>query len=138
MTMSFATSARHRQRGVSFATTKWPYRVSTLETLCLRSLESSLGKGLATFDLQDLPLGLAEKIYEFVSSKGSRMAHMEILRALAPVLRQHVNSLDFSGAKVSFRMQAGNRTATAGIFSMENAETRTSENHGGRIWRCRR
>lgn len=74
--------------------------IPTLGILCLRSLESSLGKGLATFDLQDLPLGLAETVYDFVASAGSRMAHMEILRALAPILRQHVNSLDFSRAKV--------------------------------------
>lgn len=120
--MSFpASSARHRGRGGSFDVTpivstgdchdastngcccrgEGKVEMPTLETLCLRSLESSLGKGLATFDLQDLPLGLAEKIYEFVSSKGSRMANMEILRALAPLLRQHVNSLDFSKTKVS-------------------------------------
>ncbi|CAM9875042.1 unnamed protein product [Ectocarpus sp. 8 AP-2014] len=74
--------------------------IPTLGILCLRSLESSLGKGLATFDLQDLPLGLAETVYDFVAAAGSRMAHMEILRALAPILRQHVNSLDFSRAKV--------------------------------------
>ncbi|CBJ48464.1 Hypothetical leucine rich repeat protein [Ectocarpus siliculosus] len=74
--------------------------IPTLGILCLRSLESSLGKGLATFDLQDLPLGLAETVYDFVASAGSRMAHMEILRALAPILRQHVSSLDFSRAKI--------------------------------------
>ncbi|CAM9199869.1 unnamed protein product [Ectocarpus sp. 6 AP-2014] len=74
--------------------------IPTLGILCLRSLESSLGKGLATFDLQDLPLGLAETVYDFVASAGSRMAHMEILRALAPILREHVSSLDFSRAKV--------------------------------------
>ncbi|CAM9492561.1 unnamed protein product [Ectocarpus sp. 4 AP-2014] len=74
--------------------------IPTLGILCLRSLESSLGKGLATFDLQDLPLGLAETVYDFIASAGSRMAHMEILRALAPILRQHVSSLDFSRAKV--------------------------------------
>lgn len=125
--MSFPSSARHRRRGASLtvllrtgdrhatSTTSSCCRsegkaaeIPTLETFCLRSLESSLGKGLATFDLQDLPLGLAGKIYEFVSSKGSRMAHMELLRALAPVLRQHVNSLDFSKAKVSsHRLRAG-------------------------------
>lgn len=71
-----------------------------LSNLCLRSLESSLGKGLATFDFQDLPLGLGQLIYDFVSSKGSRMAHMELLKALAPVLRRHVYSLDFSKTKV--------------------------------------
>eukprot|EP00903_Cladosiphon_okamuranus_P008897 g8516.t1 len=74
--------------------------VPTLGTLCLRSLESSLGKGLATFDFQDLPLGLGQLIYEFVSKKGSRMAHMETLKALAPVLHRRVFSLDFSKAKV--------------------------------------
>lgn len=74
----------------------------TLGTLCLRSIESSLGKGLATFDVQYLPLGLCQLIYEFVSSKGSRMAHMEVLKALAPVLREHVSSLDFSRAEVGF------------------------------------
>ncbi|CAM9297360.1 unnamed protein product [Scytosiphon promiscuus] len=75
-------------------------KMQTLGNLCLRSLESSLGKGVASFDLEDLPFGIAETIYEFVSKRGSRMARMEILRALAPILRQHVNSLDFSGAKV--------------------------------------
>lgn len=74
--------------------------VPTLGTLCLRSLESSLGKGLATFDFQDLPLGLSQLIYEFVVAKGSRMAHMETLKALAPVLKRHVCSLDFSKVKV--------------------------------------
>lgn len=73
-----------------------------LSNLCLRSLESSLGKGLATFDFEDLPLGLGQLIYDFVSSKGSRMAHMELLKALAPVLRQHVYSLDFSKTKVDY------------------------------------
>lgn len=73
-----------------------------LSTLCLRSLECSLGKGLATLDFQDLPLGLGQLIYEFVSSKGSRMAHMELLKALAPVLQRHVYSLDFSKAKVNY------------------------------------
>lgn len=77
-------------------------KVPTLGNLCLSSLESSLGKGVATSQLDDLPFGIAEKIYEFVSTRGSRMARMEILRALAPILRQYVNSLDFSGAKVSF------------------------------------
>lgn len=72
----------------------------TLGILCLRSLGSSLGKGFVTLDFQGLPLGLGQLIYEFVSSKGSRMAHMEMLKALAPVLRRHVYSLDFSRTKV--------------------------------------
>eukprot|EP00752_Nemacystus_decipiens_P016190 g14477.t1 len=114
-------AARHRARGGSFEemlsagdrqstmlsirggakkSDKGETEPSTLSILCLRSLESSLGKGLATFDLQDLPMGLGQLIYDFVSSKGSRMAHMELLKALAPLLRRHVYSLDFSKTKV--------------------------------------
>lgn len=68
----------------------------TLSTLCLRSLESSLGRGFGTFSLQGLPLGLVEVIYDFVFTEGSRMAQMEISRALAPLLRNHVTDLDCS------------------------------------------
>lgn len=66
----------------------------TLVSLCLTSLESSLGKGLATLSLEGLPLGLAEKIFNFVFCGGSRMAQMEVCKALAPILRRHVNSFD--------------------------------------------
>lgn len=169
--MSFPSSARHRRRGASFAVilrtgdrhatstsnccrSEGKVEIPTLETLCLRSLESSLGKGLATFDLQDLPLGLAEKIYEFVSSKGSRMAHMELLRAFAPVLRRHIYSLDFSKAKVSSHiLQAGmiieyirvhlryqiNNTArrnkNSTLYQIHiYMHVRTPENLGGRIF----
>lgn len=69
-----------------------------LSCLCLRSLESSLGKGLASLSLQGLPLGLAEKIYRYVAERGSRMAQMEVSRALAPLLSQTVRCLDFTPA----------------------------------------
>lgn len=68
----------------------------TLASLCLRCLESSLGKGLVTLALQDLPLGLAETIYNYVFNHGSRMAQMEISKALAPLLRDNVIGLDCS------------------------------------------
>lgn len=76
--------------------------VPTLLFLSLRSVESSLGKGLATFPLCGLPLGLVETIYEFVFSRGSRMAQMEVSKAAAPLLFEHVTSLDFSlgGTKI--------------------------------------
>lgn len=70
--------------------------VPTLLFLSLRSVESSLGKGLATFSLRGLPLGLVETIYEFVFSRGSRMAQMEVSKSLAPLLFEHVMTLDFS------------------------------------------
>lgn len=70
----------------------------SLTLLCLRSLESSLGKGLATLSLQDLPLGLAENIYQYVFDLGSRTAQMEVSRALAPLLSKTVTSLDFTAA----------------------------------------
>ncbi|CAM9546750.1 unnamed protein product, partial [Sphacelaria rigidula] len=70
--------------------------VPTLMSLCLRSLESSLGKGLASLSLQGLPLGLAEKIYRYVALSGSRMAQMEITKALSPLLSHMVSKLDCS------------------------------------------
>lgn len=72
--------------------------ITSLSSLCLHSLESSLGKGLATFSLHELPLGLVENIYEFVFSKGSRMAQMELSRAASSILSEHVNSIDFGSS----------------------------------------
>lgn len=115
---SWTASSRRRGRGLSFDVTavldsnRFPpdtehqvgmiLPIPTLSALCLRSLESSLGKGLATFSLYELPLGLVEKIYEFVCLKGSRMAQMELSRALAPILSEHVNSLDFNSGAAKF------------------------------------
>lgn len=108
--------------------------VSTLCTLCLRSLESSLGKGLATFDFEDLPLGLGQLIYEFVSSRGSRMAHMEMLKALAPVLRRHVYSLDFSKAKVNFFLSQGWYDRYPFVYRQTHREERRPRNTQRRLW----
>lgn len=107
---SWIASSRRRGRGRSFDVAVLDSNrfvfdsehqlglIPTLSVLSLRSLESSLGKGLATLSLHELPLGLAEKIYQFVFSNGSRMAQMEISRALAPILSAHVNSLDFNSS----------------------------------------
>lgn len=97
-------SSRRGGRGRSFdeadQIARVPLQPETLIDLCLRSILSSLGKGLATLSLQELPLGLAEKIYNFVFLRGSRMAQMEVSRALAPILAEHVDSIDLSkGAK---------------------------------------
>ena len=73
---------------------------STLVLLCLTSLESSLGKGLATLSLEELPIVLADQIYNFIFSRGSRMAQMEISKALAPIMRQHINSFDCSRSRI--------------------------------------
>lgn len=111
---SWIASSRRRGRGRSFGVTVVDSNrfaldsepqvgmIPTLSALSLRSLESSLGKGLATFSLHELPLGLAEKIYEFVFLNGSRMAQMELSRALAPILSEHVNSLDFNSGAAKF------------------------------------
>lgn len=53
-----------------------------------------------TLSLQGLPFGLAEKIYKFVFASGSRMAQMEVSRALAPLLSEHVTGLDFSAGGI--------------------------------------
>lgn len=111
---SWIASSRRRGRGRSFDVTvvdsnrfaldgeEHQLGIQSLSALCLRSLESALGKGLATFSLHELPLGLAEKIYEFVFLKGSRMAQMELSKALAPILSEHVNALDFNAGAARF------------------------------------
>ncbi|CAM9352096.1 unnamed protein product [Ascophyllum nodosum] len=73
---------------------------STLVLLCLTSLESSLGNGLATLSLEELPIVLADQIYNFIFSRGSRMAQMEISKALAPIMRHHINSFDCSRSRI--------------------------------------
>lgn len=83
--------------------------IPTLLCLCLRSLESTLGNGRATFSLQDLPLGLLERIYDFIFSEGSRMAQMEVSRALAGVLSQRVTSLDFGYRRIDSLSSRGGR-----------------------------
>lgn len=77
-----------------------PNAVVTLVSLCLASLESSLGKGLATLHLDELPVGLAEQIYDFIFLGGSRMAKMEVSKALAPILQHHVDRFDCSRSRI--------------------------------------
>lgn len=97
---------RGRSRGEnSISTLKYeqqvePNAVVTLSSLCLASLESSLGKGLATLHLDELPVGLAEQIYDFIFLGGSRMAKMEVSKALAPILRHHVDHFDCSRSRI--------------------------------------